>query len=550
MRSQTSSPWLAFFAPLGQRETRWTLGVIAIALGVAIPVLVVFSSLLHLFHGGGAIWVHLWQTVLPRYLLNSVALFLAVGMGVTLVGVSTAWLVTLCRFPGVRFWEWALLLPLAAPAYILAYVYTGWLDYYGPVQTALRRWFHWESMNDYWFPPVRSLPGAAMMLILVLYPYVYLLARIAFLEQSTVTLEASRILGCGPWGSFWRVALPLARPAIAAGTALALMETLSDFGTVQYFGVDTFTTGIYRTWFGMGDRLGASQLAALLLIFVVLLIAAEQKFRHQARYYQSGQQRSPAAYALRGWSQLAAQVTCGIPVMLGFLLPAGILLTMVKDDLPAFREKRFWDFANHSLVLSAITAIVALLLAVVLAYGLRLYPNVLSTLAIRLASLGYAVPGSVIAVGVLIPLGRWDNGWGDRLGWILSGSLVALIFAYLVRLLAVAYGAVQTSLLRIQPHLDEAAASLGANPLSTLGQIHFPLMRGGLITALILVFVDVMKELPATLIIRPFNFDTLAVRVYQLAADERLAEAAAPALAIVVVGLLPVILLSAQLRRS
>lgn len=532
----------------------WTLGVGAIALVLAIPVLFVAASVVT---PAVEVWSHLASTVLVRYVLNSLGLMVGVGVGVVVIGVGTAWLVTMCRFPGSRVLEWGLLLPLAAPAYILAYVYTELLEFYGPVQRGVRWLFGWQSLADYWFPNVRSLWGTVLMLTLVLYPYVYLLVRVAFLEQSVCTLEASRSLGCNPWHSFRRVALPLARPAIAAGTALALMETLNDFGTVQYFGVETFTTGIYRTWFGMGERVAASQLAACLLVFIFVLIGVERQFRKQAQYYQPNRHPQLPRYSLHGWRSLLALAACSLPLLLGFGIPAGALLQMAVQNW-ADADGRVGEFARNSLILAVITAGLTVGIALVMAYGRRLRPTWGMTLATRLASMGYAVPGSVIAVGTLIPMGRFDNaldGWlrstvGISTGLLLSGTITALVFAYLVRFLAVSLNTVDASLSRIKPSLDDAARSLGYTPQRTLMRVHAPLMQGGLWTAALLVFVDVMKELPATLIIRPFNFDTLAVRVYQLASDERLAEAAAPALAIVAVGILPVIFLSWQIHQT
>lgn len=532
----------------------WTGLVLAIAGLLSIPVIIVLTSLLTGFEG---IWTHLAQTVLPRYIANSFALMLGVGLGVLVIGIGTAWLVTMCRFPGSRLFEWALLLPLAAPAYVLAYTYTGFLEFAGPVQTGLRALLGWSS-GDYWFPDIRSLGGAIAMLTLVLYPYVYLLARVAFLEQSVCTLEASRSLGCSPWRSFATVALPLARPAIVAGLALALMETLNDFGTVQYFGVETFTTGIYRTWFGLGERIAAAQLAACLLIFILWLILIERWSRRQARYYQTANrgERVPG-YKLRGWRSLAAWVACFLPLGLGFLLPAAILLQMTWAGAYQISD-RFWEFARNSLLLATLTAGLAVVVAVVMGYGLRLHTTPMMRVAARIAAMGYAVPGSVIAVGVLIPVGWLDNQintWAEASlgispGLLLSGTITALVFAYLVRFLAVAFGTIEASLTRIKVSLDDSARSLGHGPTSTLLRVHTPMIWGGLLTAAMLVFVDVMKELPATIVIRPFNLDTLAVRTYQLASDERLAEAAGPALAIVVVGILPVILLSLRIRRS
>lgn len=533
----------------------WTIGVAVIALLIALPLLVVLSSV---FASTGDVWQHLTSTVLPRYIGNSLLLVLGVSLCTSIIGISTAWLVTMCRFPGSRVMQWALLLPLAVPAYILAYVYTELLEFYGPVQMTLRTVFGWSSVEDYWFPPIRSLWGAVAMLSLVLYPYVYLLVRVAFLEQSVCTLEASRSLGCGPWRSFLKVALPLARPAAVAGLALVMMETLNDYGTVQYFSVDTFSVGIYRTWFNMGERIAASQLAACLLIFVLLVLLLEQWSRRQTRYYHTGRYQAASPYQLRGGRAILAILACGLPIALGFLIPALVLLQMATTNITERFGERFWTLARNSLTLALLTAVIGMVLSLILAYGLRLRPGRLMTLSVRTASIGYAIPGSVIAVGVLIPIGHLDNAidawmrssFGISTGLLLSGTITALVFAYLVRFLAVAFNTVESSLIRIKPSLDDAARSLGHGSTQTLLRIHVPLMTGGLLTAMILVFVDVMKELPATLIVRPFNFDTLAVEVYRLAADERLSEAAAPALAIVLVGILPVILLSWQIARS
>ena len=500
------------------------------------------------------------DTVLKDYIINSCWLMLLVGMGVCLIGVGTAWLVTMCHFWGSSWLRWGLLLPLAAPAYLLAYSYTELLDYFGPVQSGLRNVFGWTSVQDYWFPEIRSLWGAALMLLLVLYPYVYLLARVAFLEQSICTLEASRSLGCSPWQSFFTVALPLARPSIMAGLALALMETLNDLGTVEYFGVNTFTTGIYRTWLGMGERAAAAQLAAFLMIFVLILIVLERRSRSAAQYYDSSSSsiKRFVPFELNPGHSFLALIACLLPVALGFIVPGLYLLQLTLNNLDTSFDGDFWDLANHSFVLASITAITATIVSLFMAYGQRLEPNLLMKTAVRIAAMGYAIPGSVIAVGVLIPVAGLDNivdSWmratfNISTGLLLSGTIASLIFAYLVRFLAVAFGSVESSLSKIAPSLDDASRSLGYGSTSTLWKIHTPLLSGGLLTSAMLVFVDVMKELPATLVIRPFNFDTLGIRVYQYASDERLAEAAAPALAIVLVGIIPVILLSWRITHS
>ncbi|MGC1305791.1 MAG: iron ABC transporter permease [Phormidesmis sp.] len=550
LRKPESKRWLRAL-PNG-----WALVTWLVAALVFLPVVVVLSSV---FADAGEIWAHLADTVLAQYVTNSLLLLIGVGIGVLTIGVSTAWLVSMCQFPGVRIFEWALLLPLAAPAYLLAYTYTDWLEYFGPVQTGLRDVFGWESATDYWFPNVRSVGGAIAMFSLTLYPYVYMLARVAFLEQSVCALEASRSLGCDPWRSFAKVAVPLARPAIVAGLSLALMETLNDFGTVQYFSVPTFTTGIYRTWFGMGERVAAAQLSAMLMLFILALIGLERWSRRQAKYYQANNSlQTSTAYKLGRFRSLLAFLACALPISLGLLLPGSLLMQMVWANKADALNNRFGELSYNSLLLAGLTAAIALTLALVLAYGQRLDGSPPIRLGVRLSAMGYGIPGAVIAVGVLIPVTRLDNAiaaWANAAfglspGLLLSGTITALIFAYLVRFLAVALGSVESGLAKIRPNLDDAARSLGYTPTRTLVKVHTPLMTSSLLTAVMLVFVDVMKELPATLVMRPFNFDTLAVRVYQYASDERLVEAAAPALTILLVGLLPVIVLSWQITQN
>ncbi|HEY9824630.1 MAG TPA: iron ABC transporter permease [Stenomitos sp.] len=536
--------------------TRLYLSLVWLTAGlVSLPIFVVLG---HLFAVSGATWQHLAQTVLPTYLANSVGLMLGVGLGTFGLGVGTAWFVALCQFPGRGIFEWALLLPLAVPAYVLAYVYTDFLDVAGPVQSALRQLLHVE-VRQYWFPNIRSLGGAVIILTLALYPYVYMLAKVAFLEQSQNTLEASRVLGCRPRRSFRAIALPLARPSLIAGLSLVLMEVLSDFGTVQYFGVDTFTTGIYRTWAGMGDPIASTQLAAVLLVGILGLILLEQWSRGQAKYYQAGSGRASSfRFQMGGWQAAFAVGLCSTALILGFALPAGLLASMAIHNFVDTFDVQFWDFAGHSLILAIASAAITVLLATALAYSLRLYPTGPLGYAARVAAMGYAIPGSVIAVGISIPLG-WlatsGNNWAYSLfhvqpRWVLSGTVGALIFAYVVRFLAISFNTVESNLAKIKPNLDDAARSLGCSPARTLAKVHMPIMMRGLLTALILAFVDVMKELPATLMIRPFNFDTLAIRVYRLASDERLAEASGPALAIVAVGLIPVLALSFKLSQK
>ncbi|MDB5375407.1 MAG: iron transporter permease, partial [Belnapia sp.] len=506
----------------------------------------------------GAVWRHIAATTLPEMLGNSALLALFVALLVGSAGALSAWLVTACRFPGHRMLEVALLLPMAMPAYVCGYAYTWLMDVAGPVQTALRnatglRW------GQYWFPEIRSLPGAALMLGMVLYPYVYLLCRSAFQQQSVGLIEASRTLGHSLTGCFFRLALPMARPAIVAGVALALMETLADFGTVQHFAVRTFTTGLYEAWFGLGDRGAASQLAACLMGLVALLLLAEQLSRGGRRFHPTTNRQPPLRpVPLAGWRAAAAFAACALPVTLGFLVPAGVLLALMIEVGDPLSPARFLPFARNSLLLAGLAALFAVALAGLLAWAARLYPRPTQRLALRVAGLGYAIPGSVIAVGTLVPLGLFDNaldGWlrarfGVSTGLLLSGGIGALVFAYLVRFLAVALSAVDSGLARIRPSLREAARVLGARPGAAVLRVELPLASGSLLTGFLLVFVDTMKELPATLIIRPFDFDTLAVRIHSLAADERLAEASTAALLIVVVGLLPVLTLTRIMKKS
>ncbi|MDJ0958066.1 MAG: iron ABC transporter permease [Arenicellales bacterium] len=540
---------------MASTSIHWRYTVVAIAAVFAMPIVFVLSSL---FTPASEVWRHLVDTRLADYTFNSLMLMLGVGVGVLLGGVSTAWLTVNFDFCGRRFFVWALLLPLAMPAYIIAYAYTGLLEFSGPVQTGLRSVMGWQG-GDYWFPQVRSLSGAMFMLTFVLYPYVYLLARSAFLEQSVAASDAGRLLGCTPWQNFWRVTLPMARPAVIAGLSLALMETLADYGTVQYFGVDTFTTGIFRTWFGLGDSSAATQLSAVLMMFVFALIMLEYWSRRRSRFHHIGS-REIALQRTRLTSgyQLAAFVWCVAPIILGFLIPFGLLLYWSWITADEMLDQSFFMLAGNSFTLAGMTALLAVLFSLIMIYGRRLAPTRIVRAAVRVTSLGYAIPGTVIAVGVVIPMGWLDNtinDWleqtlGVTIGLIFSGTLVTLVFAYLVRFLAISQQAVGSGLSTVRPHMDDAARSLGLGPRKVLTEIHIPMIRGSMLTAGLIVFVDVLKELPATLILRPFNFNTLAVRAYELASDERLMDSATAAAAIVLVGLIPVILLSRTIETT
>ncbi|RUO56145.1 ABC transporter permease [Pseudidiomarina homiensis] len=531
--------------------------LVASALVLGLPLFVIVFALLQLLFGGDFSTLgHLWKTVIPEYVRHSLWLMLGVAVGVITLGVSTAWLTTSCRFPGQKILSWALLLPLAMPAYITAYTYTGMFDYSGPVQDTLRTTFGW-GYGDYWFPQIRSLGGAIVVLSLVLFPYVYLITRATFLQQSATTLEAGRSLGLTPWQCFLRIALPLARPAIVTGTTLALMETLADYGTVQYFGVTTFTTGIFRTWYGLGDLTGALQLAGLLLAAVISLILLERWSRKQARYDQRNP-RPATPFELHGRKAWLASIACWLPLVFGFILPAVQLAAWSLERWQVWTTGDFWQLTWNSFALAFMAAILVVMIALWLAYGRRQLPTRVVRTSVAFAGLGYAIPGLVIAVGLLVLLTSIDNviiaasqRWFDyNPGLLLSGTLFALLFAYAVRFLSVAIQTVQAGLAEIRPSMDEAARIHGYKPLQVLRLIHLPLLRPSVLTAIILVGVDVLKELPATLVLRPFDFNTLAVRAYEMAGDERLADAGPPALMMVMVGLIPVILLSRAMLKS
>lgn len=521
------------------------LASLMVALLVGTPIVGVLMNLVTVGDADGTTFPHLWRTVLPGYIYNSVAIASIVAVLGAVIGIGCAWLVSAFDFPGKRLFEWALVLPLAMPAYVVAYAYTDFLQFSGPVQGSLRSMFGWQ-IHDYWFPQVRSVGGAGILFGLVLYPYIYLLARNAFLERSPRMWDAARTLGLGPWQAFFSVSLPLARPAAAAGIALALMETLADYGAVAYFGVPTLTTGIYKSWYAFSDRAAAAQIAAVLLVTVTLLMLLEQKSRGRARYYAVGgkasAQRSPR---LLGGQALGAVLFCALPVLMGFLLPLLILLRLiVREDALDF-SARYIGWVQNSVILGVVTALIAVAVCILLAYAARVSTSRVQAFCNRIVSMGYAVPGAVIAVGILIPLSRLDAWAADHgVSFFLTGSLLALIYAYLVRFLAVSYQSVLSGLVKITPAMDASARSLGHGLGSMLIKVHAPLLWRSVLTGGLLVFVDVVKELPATLTVRPFNFDTLAVITHQLASDERLGEAALPALTIVLVAIIPVMVLA------
>ncbi|MBU2255691.1 MAG: iron ABC transporter permease [Gammaproteobacteria bacterium] len=528
-------------------QRRWYTIAVAVALLVLLPLSVLMFS----WHEvDQQIWAHLWQTQLPRLLGNTLMLVLGVGVGVTLLGVSLAWLTSLCEFPGRRWLDWALMLPFAIPAYVLAFVFVGLLDFAGPLQTLLREWFG----SGVRFPRVRSTGGVIIVLVLVFYPYVYLLARNAFLAQGKGLMEAARVLGLSPWRAFWRVALPMARPAIGAGLALAIMETLADFGAVAVFNFDTFTTAIYKTWYSFYSLTSATQLASLLLLAVMLVLYGERRARGAVRPVNE-RPRGKALYHLKGGQALAASAWCGLVFACGFVIPMLQLIVWFWQRGRFDLDERYSALILHTLYLGAMAALITVSVALLLAFARRMAPTRLMRSTVGLANLGYALPGSMLAVAIMlafsyldrelvIPLSSWLGGAGKP---VLLGSLSALLLAYMIRFMAVAYGPLENSLARIRPSLPEASRSLGVGGVGLFFKVYLPLLVPGALSAALLVFVDVLKEMPATLLMRPFGWDTLSVRVFEMTSEGEWARAALPALTLVLVGLLPVILL---IRRS
>ena len=542
---------------LAKRTSRkWLISALLTTAIVALPVLsVIFLAL----SPEENIWPHLIKTTLPRYLITTIQLMAGVGVITLVIGLASAWAVTMCEFPGRKFFEWAMLLPFAVPAYVIAYVYTSLLDYAGPVQGALRDWFGWENASDYWFPEIRSLEGATLMLGLVLYPYVYLLARAAFLEQSPSLFAVSRSLGHSALSTFVKVVLPIARPAVAVGLSLVLMETLNDFGTVDFFAVQTLTAGLFDTWMNLGNLGGAAQIATTMLIFVVILVTLERYSRRRQQQYAARDNREPIhRFTMSFPRQMICVAVCALPVLFGFVIPGATLGLYAWEYFGESWNPDFVRNTFNSLFLSGTAALTTLLVGITLAYSRRLHNTRGMQVLMRLSSLGYAMPGAVLAVGVIVPLAGFDN-WLDSLmreffgistGLLLSGSAFALVFAYTVRFLAVSAGSVESALQKITPSMDMASRSLGHSPGKTLVKVHLPMLRGTLLTAALVVFVDCMKELPATLILRPFNFETLATYVYQFASDERLYHSALPALIIVLAGIIPIILMSRSISNT
>ncbi|WP_296762585.1 iron ABC transporter permease [Sediminimonas sp.] len=528
----------------------WSIGAALIAAMVLLPIGSVIWVALSPTEN---IWPHLLSSTLPRYLRNTVVLMLSVGALTGAVGAGAAWIITHYRFPLSRWLEWLLLLPLSIPAYVGAYALVDLLEYAGPVQTTLRDLAGWQSARDYWFPEIRSMGAAIVVLAAALYPYVYLLARAAFREQSAATEEVAMSLGAGPWRRFFRVGLPLARPAIAAGMAIAMMETVNDFGTVDYFAVQTLTTGIFSVWLQSNNAGGAAQIACVGLVLVVVLLALERTSRRRTRFFGlSRSHRSVVRVRLSGARAGAATLVCLLPFLVGFVLPAGVILRHALANADRWVDPALLRALLNTLTVGGSAAVLTVLAGVFMVYGVRLSGRRLPRTLLPLTTIGYAAPGAVLGVGILIPLAAFDHRLADAvealagvdIGLVFTGSAAALVLAYSVRFFAIAQGAADAAMGRVSPSLPMAARSLGRSRGQVLSQVYYPLIRGSLGSALLLVFVDCVKELPATLLLRPFNFNTLATRVHDQASLENLGDAAPAAILVIGVGLAAVGLLA------
>ena len=532
----------------GRWPTLWSLGAILIGLAVVAPIVAILWMALAPSEN---VWPHLAATVLPRYLSNTAIMAVSVAVIAAMVGTGSAWYVAMYRFPGSRWLEWALLFPLAIPAYVGAYALVDFLEFSGPVQTGLRGFFGWDSARDYWFPEIRSRWAAVIVLAAALNPYVYLLARTAFREQSGGIYEVARALGSGPFARFWRVGLPLARPAIAAGTAIVMMETVSDFGVVEFFAVQTLTTGIFTTWLELGNAGGAAQLSLVILGLVLLLVGLEKASRSKSRFYQGARHQRPIeTLRLTGWHGWVATALCVVPFAVGFVLPVGVIGWHAAVNAEGWLAPGLVEALRNTLVVGGAAAVVTVTAALFLTYGVKLTASRLPRKVTPVTTIGYAAPGAVLGVGILIPLAAADNAIADAVlgltGWdpglFMTGTAFAVVYAYSVRFFAIAQGAAEAAMDRVSPSLPMAARSLGRTAGGALREIYVPLIRGSVGTTLLLVFVDSVKELPATLLLRPFNYNTLSTRVYEKASLEQIGQAAPAAMLVIAVGLAAVAL--------
>ncbi|MCU8504420.1 iron ABC transporter permease [Vibrio vulnificus] len=538
-----------------EKKYTWKTSSGALALLLVLPILAIFYTAVGY---SDELFAHLMSTVMPSYILNTILLTTGVLVVSLILGIPSAWFMAMCKLPTEKWLQWALVLPLAMPGYIIGYIFTDWFDFAGPVQILLRDLTGWGP-GDYWFPDIRTVAGATFVLSLVLYPYVYLLCRAAFMEQNVSLLQSARLLKCSAWESFWRISMPLARPSIAVALSLVAMETIGDFGTVSYFAVNTLTTAVYDTWLGYSNLNAAAKISALMLLLVILLLSAERYSRRKQKLFQAQfNSHEDFRYDLKGWKMWAALIWCWGLVAIAFVFP---LLQLVNYSITYFEQSwtnEFRRFAMNSLKVSIAAAIVAVIVALIVNFNHRLHNQKTSLACIRLSSLGYAVPGTVLAIGIMVPVLSMDHlvndvakymGWG-RPGLIFSGTIFAIIFAMVVRFSAVAIGSIESSLNKISPSLDMASRTMGCHANAMLWRVHFPLIKRGMLIAGLLVFIESMKELNAALLLRPFNFETLATYVYNYASDERLELAALPAVLLVLVGLIPLVIVNRSLEQS
>jgi iron(III) transport system permease protein len=524
----------------------WRLSSLLIAVAVLLPVAVIFSSW---FQPTGDVWQHLVETVLGDILVNSLILVIGVSVGTLLLGTALAWLTAMCEFPGRRLFEWALMLPLAVPAYVLAFVVVGLFDYSGSVATWFRETLDWQ------LPGIRTAGGVVLVMVLAFYPYVYMLARTAFQSQGRNLIDSARVLGLAPWGAFYHIALPMARPALAGGVALAVMESLADFGAVAVFNFDTFTTAIYKAWLGMFNLQAAAQLASVLLLFVMVMLYGERRMRNRARFTSSGKSAKELRYQLSGKYAWIASAVCLFVLAIAFIIPVGQLLAWVVQTGAADFDSRYFSFLSNTLMLGIVAALIAAFIASMLAYTYRLKPDSFTRATLRISTMGYALPGSVLAVGIMLVAVWFDKTlvavvnmlFDLQLSQLITGTVLVLVVAYVVRFLAVAHSPIDSAFERIRPSILQAARSLGANNWQILWRVSMPMLRSGMLTAMLLVFVEVMKEMPATLLLRPFGWDTLATRIFEMTSEGEWERAALPAVSLVLAGLIPVAFL---VRRS
>ncbi|SMG30635.1 iron(III) transport system permease protein [Marivirga sericea] len=531
----------------------WSFALIALVLIIGLPIYTLFFKLFD--KTTESVWSHLVDTVLTDYIINSLGLVIIVSILTLLMGISSAWIVSTCRIPFRRQFEWMLILPLAIPTYIAAYTYAGIFDYTGPIQVFLRD----IGFSDLVYIDIMNFWGVAVVMALVLFPYVYVVARSTFMSQSATLLEASRILGSSSWKTFFKIALPISRPAIIGGLSLVMMEVLNDYGAVKYFGVSTFTTGIFRAWFSFGDPNSAINLSGILMAFIFIMIMVERVQRGKTKFDEGARiGRQLKRYQLKGWKKFLAWTVCFIPLFLGFIAPVFQLILWSIQTIKKIIDFEFLILMANSFGLALLAAALCVAFSIIILFAVKVNKSHFFNLLAKFAALGYSIPGAVIAIGIMIPLlgldkfiiNTWEQSFNLKIGLIFSGTIFALTFAYVVRFLTVSLNPIEAAFKKTGDSIDEASYSLGAGSFKTLLKVNLPLIKSALISGGILVFVDILKELPLTLILRPFNFHTLATKAYELASDEMIAESATPSLIIIVIGTIPIIILNRLMKTS